>query len=279
MFGGAEARRITRAGRYISIVALLPSPILLILDLGRPERFYHMLRVLKLRSPMSVGTWGLTIFSGFCSLSALIQVAQDGLFGRAKLLKRIVHVLPRSTINMVGTVFGFFVSGYTGVLLGVTAVPVWAKNYLLLGPLFLSSAMSSASAAIMLVLALTRGTSQRTLKRLERLDLFVLVIELSLLLALRANSGALIGRPLREGRLGQLFRWGVLGTGIAAPLLLQIVSAFIGGRIARLVVILSSLLTLTGGFLLRYVMVMAGHASADDLQATYEFARRKPPRG
>src|SRR5687768_12665967 len=79
LVGGAEARRVTRVGRYLSLAALIPSPILLILDLGRPERFLYMLRIVKLRSPMSVGTWGLTIFGGFCTLSALIQAAQDGL--------------------------------------------------------------------------------------------------------------------------------------------------------------------------------------------------------
>src|SRR5205085_9522628 len=117
-------------------------PILLILDLGRPERFHHMLRVVKLRSPMSIGTWGLLIFGGFNGLSALIQAAEDGLFGRASLLSRLLLALPCRTIAFVGGMFGFLVGGYTGVLLGVTAVPVWAKNHLLLGPLLLTSAMS-----------------------------------------------------------------------------------------------------------------------------------------
>src|SRR5918998_3914770 len=79
LFGGREGRQITRVGRYLSLAALLPSPILLILDLGRPERFLYMLRIVKLRSPMSVGTWGLTIFGAFSAISALRQAAQDGL--------------------------------------------------------------------------------------------------------------------------------------------------------------------------------------------------------
>ena len=40
----------------------LPSPPLLIMDLGRPERFYNMLRIFKPRSPMSMGAWCLTVF-------------------------------------------------------------------------------------------------------------------------------------------------------------------------------------------------------------------------
>jgi formate-dependent nitrite reductase membrane component NrfD len=273
LFGGRDGKPITRVGRYLSLVALIPSPILLILDLGRPERFHHMLRIVKLRSPMSVGTWGLTIFGGFCTLSALIQAARDGLLARPRRIQRVLLALPSKTINVLGGVFGFFVGGYTGVLLGVTAVPLWAKNALLLGPLFLSSAMSSGCAAITLVLSLVRGTRHSTIQRLERLDTLTLLAELGLILSVRANAGRVIARPIREGHLGRIFRWGVLGSGILAPLVLQIASLLRGHRRSRSTTILSSLLTLTGGFLLRYVIVMAGRASADDPHATFAFAR------
>ena len=275
LFGGAEARRIKRVGRYLSLAALLPSPILLILDLGRPERFHHMLRILKLRSPMSVGTWVLTIFGGLCGVSALIQAAEDGLLQWATLLAGPLLRLPARAIGVVGSMFGFLLAGYTGVLLAMTSVPLWLKNYLLLGPLFLASAMSNATAAITLVLALARGTSHETLKRLERLDLIALLAELGLLVAARVNLGPVIARPLREGRLGQTYRWGVLTTGISAPLALQASGRFLGGKPERFTAALASILALAGGFLLRYLMVMAGRASADDPQATFEFTRAK----
>ncbi|MBC8077017.1 MAG: polysulfide reductase NrfD, partial [Chloroflexales bacterium] len=130
LFGGPTARPIVRAGRYLSLVALLPCPPLLIADLGRPERFHHMLRVLKLRSPMSVGTWGLTIFGLFSGLSAVLQASDDGLFARLRWLVRLLRLVPRAPLNVLGACFGFFVAGYTGVLLGITAVPAWAKNRL-----------------------------------------------------------------------------------------------------------------------------------------------------
>ncbi|MBA3944481.1 MAG: polysulfide reductase NrfD [Herpetosiphonaceae bacterium] len=274
LFGGPDARRIRQVGRYLALGALLPSPVLLILDLGRPERFYRMLRVLKLRSPMSVGTWGLTIFGGFCGLSALIQTAEDGLFGSFTLPRRFLLALPSKPIGVLGTLFGFLVGGYTGVLLAATAVPLWAKNYLLLGPLFLTSAMSTASAAIVLVLVSIRSTSHRTLKRLERLDLIAIVLELVLLLAAKANLGPIIARPLQVGKLARVYRWGVLGAGITLPLTLLSVTMLWRKAPARLLGALSSLLVLVGGLLLRYVMVEAGHASADDPQATFAFARK-----
>ncbi|MFN3337047.1 MAG: NrfD/PsrC family molybdoenzyme membrane anchor subunit, partial [Thermomicrobium sp.] len=63
LVGGHWARPIVRAGRYLAFLAVLPGPLLLIIDLGRPERFHHMLRVVKLRSPMSLGVWGLIGFT------------------------------------------------------------------------------------------------------------------------------------------------------------------------------------------------------------------------
>ncbi|MDQ4078448.1 MAG: polysulfide reductase NrfD, partial [Chloroflexota bacterium] len=273
LFGGRESRPIVRTGRYLSVATVIPSPILLILDLKRPERFHHMLRVVKLRSPMSLGTWGLVLFSVFSALSALIQAAEDGLFGRRNGVARLLTALPAGAIGVLGSAPAFFVSGYTGVLLAATAVPLWAKNYLLLGPLFIASSLSNATAAIALLLAVAGKAKEQTLKRLERLDMLMLLGELGLLLAMRANMGPVIGRPLHEGKFGWLHRLGVLGAGIAVPLALQSKSVLFGGKASRFVVALASTLVLVGGFLLRYIIVMAGKESADDPQATFELTK------
>jgi formate-dependent nitrite reductase membrane component NrfD len=127
------------------------------------------------------------------------------------------------------------------------------------------------------VLALARGTSRETLGRLERLDTVALLAELSLLLAARANLGSTLSRPLREGRLGQLYRVGVLGLGLAAPLALQGRTHLRGGQPSPAATALASLLVLAGGFLLRYVMVMAGRRSADDPHASFALARSSHP--
>src|SRR5260370_20193050 len=55
LFGSREDRATVRAGYYLSLLALLPCPPLLIKDLGRPERFLNMLRIFKGKSPMSIG--------------------------------------------------------------------------------------------------------------------------------------------------------------------------------------------------------------------------------
>ena len=268
LIGGRTNERIARAGRYLALAALIPSPLLLILDLGRPERFLHMLRVLKLRSPMSVGAWGLSVFGAFVTLSALVQAARDGLLGPLPALRRLLIALPHTSVNLAGSAFGFFVGGYTGVLLGITAVPIWARNHLLLGPLFLCSALASAAAALRLVFTLRRGDNRAALGRLEGIDAAALVGELSLIAAVLANLGPLLSRPLRQGALAHVFHWGVVGLGVVAPLLAQLRAVRAGGS-SRIEGGLAALCTLVGGVCLRYVMVRAGLASAEDPEATF----------
>src|SRR3984893_85355 len=66
---------LARAALCIALGGGLLCPLLLVADLGRPSRFLYMLRVFKLRSPMSVGTWTLVLFSSAITLA----VASAGL--------------------------------------------------------------------------------------------------------------------------------------------------------------------------------------------------------
>src|SRR5918994_7596849 len=79
---GHEDEALKRASRYTVLVTMILSPILLIWDLGRPERFYNMLRILKLRSPMSTQSWSLFTFGNLAGLLAARQAAEDGVLGR-----------------------------------------------------------------------------------------------------------------------------------------------------------------------------------------------------
>ena len=116
----------------MALAALLPSPPLLIMDLGRPERFYNMLRIFKPRSPMSMGTWCLTTFGGLGSAA----VAAD-LLGRVTTARRL---------GAANAIVGGYLGSYTGVLLASTAVPVWARSRLFLGPIFVSTATLTGAA-------------------------------------------------------------------------------------------------------------------------------------
>src|SRR5438876_7905192 len=116
LFGSREDRAVARAGYYLSLLSLLPCPLLLIKDLGRPERFLHMLRMFKVKSPMSMGVWGLLGFSFFSGSTAVIQAAKDGMLG-CWWGTRALAALPQKLISMPGSLFGIFLGGYTAVLL------------------------------------------------------------------------------------------------------------------------------------------------------------------
>jgi formate-dependent nitrite reductase membrane component NrfD len=266
LFGSREDRAAVRTGYYLSLLALLPCPALLIKDLGRPERFLHMLRMFKVRSPMSMGVWGLLGLSAFSGITALIQAARDGLFGVGSLARWLGH-LPQKLIAVPGTLFAMFLGGYTGVLLAATSVPLWSRSKLL-GGVFISSAISTSAALIGLVLRLFAAPG-RTLHKLERLEWAAQLVEMTGLFAFLRGSGR-AARPLvgtNPGEKGRTFWSAVFAGGLALPWLLQ-TSNLLGGEKARKRRtgrgLLISLLVLVGGYFLRKTMIEAGHTSSKD---------------
>lgn len=271
-FGSRDDRVAARVGRHLAAIIVVPCPFLLILDLGRPERFLNMFRVIKLRSPMSLGTWGLSVYGGFAALSATIDGGRAGLLGRPG---RLIGRLPHAAIALVGSSSGFFVGGYTGVLLGATAVPVWAKNARLLGPLFLSSSLAAACGLISLVVAFLPGRRSGTLERLHRAERCALAIHAATEVALSLNSGHL-GRPLHSGRLGQIHLVGSIGAGVLGPIVVHDAGRRLGLP-QRLTSVVGGMLSVAGALALKYVVVMAGHESASDPAATFELAGGRMP--
>src|SRR6266566_5032864 len=276
LFGSREDRAVARTGYYLSLLSLLPCPLLLIKDLGRPERFLHMLRIFKVKSPMSMGTWGLVSFSLFSGVTAVIQAARDGILGRWW-GARLLAALPQRLIALPGTVLGVFLGGYTGVLLTATSVPLWSRSKVL-GAVFISSAFSTSSALISLVLRFTR-TPAHTLHKLERLEWVALLVEMMDLVTFLRGSGRaarpLVGTaPTEHGRTFWRF---VFGGGLALPWLLQTLSLF-GGRSGKRRTnsrgIVISLLVLMGGYFLRRTMIEAGRSSSTDARTTLWNAKR-----
>jgi formate-dependent nitrite reductase membrane component NrfD len=269
LLGLKQDAQLIRSGRYLSFAAILLSPILLIWDLGRPERFLHMLRVLKLRSVMSIGTWAITIFGSICGLTTAHQMANDGLLNWMPPLARLLKAVPIKAFEATGSFFGLIVASYTGVLLSSTAVPVWGRAKHILGPLFLTSGLSTALAGLSLILSLGRP-HEETLERLDRAEMIAMGTELSLITSLIPTLGPL-AKPLFKGKTGTLFTAGTIGGGIVLPLLTKFALRLIGRASAPKVTIGTSILVLIGGFILRYVWIVAGRASADDPRATHTY--------
>jgi formate-dependent nitrite reductase membrane component NrfD len=276
LFGSKEDRAVVRTGYYLSLLAVLPCPPLLIKDLGRPERFLHMLRMFKFKSPMSMGTWALLSFSLLSGLTAVIQAAHDGILGRWW-GARMLAALPQRLLALPGTATGLFLGGYTGVLLTATSVPLWSRSKVL-GAIFISSAISTGSALISLVLRIA-GVPSHTLHKLERLEWTALLVEMTGILTFLRQSGR-VARPLvgnAPAEHGRTF-WGfVFGGGLVIPWLLQTFTLLSGQRKNKKRNgrgMLISLLVLMGGYFLRRTMIEAGHTSSKDARTTLWNAKR-----
>jgi formate-dependent nitrite reductase membrane component NrfD len=269
LFAPRRFRDMIRAGRYLSFVCILASPVLLIMDLGRPERFYNMLRVFKLRSVMSLGSWGISVFGMLCGFTTAHQMAEDGLLNWFPLAARIMKALPVKVLEAFGSVAGLFVASYTGVLLSSTAVPVWARARHILGPLFITSGLSTALSAISLILSLGRSKHE-TLEKLDRAEIVAMTTELGLIGSLLPILGPL-GKPLFRGKNGTLFTAGTIGTGLLVPLLIKLGFRLSGRTASHEQNIGVSLLVLVGGYILRHVWIIAGRASADNPEAVHYY--------
>jgi polysulfide reductase chain C len=177
-----------RIGFYASFVALLPCPVMLILDLGSPLRFWHMLwnttpgdqgPILKWVSPMSVGAWALLIFGAFVTASFVQSLVRDGKLGWLRWVARLLDGTFGKIVMVVGSTFGLFIAGYTGVLLAVSNQPVWSDTWAL-GGLFLASGMAG-SAALLLFLLRFRSSAASSAGPLLVSERLYSVLELALI--------------------------------------------------------------------------------------------------
>jgi formate-dependent nitrite reductase membrane component NrfD len=265
-------RDLVRVGHNVALLAILPGPILLILDLGLPSRFLHMLVVskpsaeigmgaltlgplhLKPFSPMSAGAWALLVFSTCAFLGALIVFLEDRGIRRLSALRTVVGV--------VGGVFGFFIAAYPGVLLGATARPLFISAHWL-GALFLAVGGATGAAAIALILSLLGGRSHDSISRLMKFTVWSLVLEAAFLglfiVSVAASGSAGIKQalgPLLTGSDAVLFWIGAVIVGLVIPLVLGL-GGVLGKATPGLTAVVSALV-LAGGFAVKYVIIAAG---------------------
>lgn len=256
LFGRREDRPLARIGYYVVMPSLLVCAVLLILDLSRPERFWHLLLenhtlqpMFKYWSPMSIGSWALLAF-GFFALLAFLGALADGGRLRWDFARRLRPPgIIGGVVAILGGLLGLYVAGYTGVLLAVTNRPIWADTPLL-GMLLVVSA-TSISAALMILLAYRSRRTISGVAALYRMDAWVIALEFLVLVAAVVSLGGAIRGWLNLW--GLLLLVGVVLLGMAAPLALHRRRDWLGEQTMAA----SALLVLAGGFILRTVIVFS----------------------
>lgn len=257
-------KKLAHVAHYVSFGTLIPCPFLLIDDLGVPSKFYHMLRVFKPASPMNVGSWALVAHGAGATITVLRMLAgEDTIMSRLPVITGALRHLPEELLTALGIPSALLLGGYTGVLLGVSSVPVWYSSPLL-GGLFMSSAFGTSVAAVSLASNLTKQDTSHTGEKLATLGATAGVAEAALLAGYAVTSGE-ARKHLMSGLAGKLMA-GAVGC-LAVSTAIEVVSA-VSGKHNKVTSGVASVAALAGGALLRWGVMKAGKASAADREGT-----------
>jgi len=244
---------LARAAMWVACIAgAILSPVLLIMDLGRPHLFLNMLRVFKHRSAMSMGAWILSAF-GACAIPGLIA------------LELHAHqIFPGALDQLLSIAAGFFIFGsaifgtllatYTGVLIGATAIPAWFLHRTLLPIHFGTAGLGSAAALLELL--------GHRIAPLNALGYYAAAVETALLVWLSINKHGEADRAIHEHGSGWLIR---IGEVLNGPLAL--VLRFFG------LVPLAAISFLIGALVSRFGWIAVGKVSGSDPESVFAAER------
>lgn len=250
---GAHAtgrRRLARPLKVGALGAITLSLGALVHDLGRPERFLHMLRVFKPSSPMSVGVWLLSAYTPAAGVSA----ASD-----------VTGLLP--AVGAAGTagaaLLGPAVASYTAVLMANTAVPAWHEPYRQVPFVFVGSAAGAAAGLGMVAAPVQEAGPAR------RLAVLGTIGELAASQLMQRRVPKPVDEAYRQGRAGKLLHASEV-LGIAGA-----VGALTVARRSRLGAVASGAALLAASACTRFGLFEAGRASARDPRHTIEPQRAR----
>jgi formate-dependent nitrite reductase membrane component NrfD len=245
LWGSRRDEGTARIAFLVAFPLVVVCAVLLTIDLGQPLRFWHMLinttpgtggLNFKYWSPISIGSWALSIF---------------GLFTFVSFLEALGYVRPLGRIfEIIGSILALFIASYTGVLLSVSNQPVWSDSYAI-GGLFVASALS-ASAALLSWLTRYRSDAawaEPTEQRLATADGYFVVLELLMIAAFFTTLSI-------AGTAGRMLSgtWLILWILVVLSLIPSLLS-LAGRRTAPISGMTSAIVVIVGVFLLRFVII------------------------
>jgi formate-dependent nitrite reductase membrane component NrfD len=289
---GRRYRLVSRLGAMMAPWPVMLGTGVLLFDLGRPQKFYHLFMTVEWTSPMSVGSWLLTIFivlalfnlflwlpTAWQSRIPLPRRTSLGTPRTWKPVSETTAVSARRALAPVLIPVSLAVGIYTGVLLGAAPTrPFW--NTPITAELFLFSAMSSGAALLMIGLWAVqrrgwRPLQDESMKLLAKIDVALIIVEFFLIVpfvlhqALGSRSQFEAVKLILGGEYTLPFWLLVVVLGLSLPLALEVVELSgrhvgprnVGHWLGRHGPLSASVLVLVGGFALRYVFVYAGQVA------------------
>jgi len=253
---------LRRNCRLAALGAVSLGAVALVRDLGHPERFVNMLRVIKVTSPMSLGSWILTAFSAGAGVAAAAEI--DRMSG-ARLplgpLRRVLRTV-EGPAGLEAAVLGPELAVYTAVLLADTSTPTWNHARDELPFVFVSSASLAAGGLAMITTPVAEAAPAR------KLAVLGVIGDLVATQVMHRRMDPVAAEPLHEGRPGALLG---LSEGLAVA---GGVAALLGGR-RRPVAVAAGLSLLAASALTRFGIFEAGIRSAKDPRYTIEPQKRR----
>jgi formate-dependent nitrite reductase membrane component NrfD len=257
LFGNRLDRRMTRIGYFIALAAIIIGGPLLIADLTRPERFWHMIwmsntggPMFKYYSAMSLGVWIIMAFVFFVALAVAAALADAARFpnGFARFGEGVL-----GKIVALGCVLtGAALAGYTGLVLTGTNRPLWGDSaWITL--LFLLSGITAGAAAMILVG--WRQGHPGTVRWIEEMESYSSALELIVLAIITATIWGIVS-VVWSGAWGVVMVVGVVLLGIILPLVLHARPRILGAATMPV----AAVLVLIGSFLLRAVVILSSEA-------------------
>ncbi len=252
-FGMVRYKPLGKIGVVMATLLLMVAPMILLIDLEQPLRFWHLIIYLRITSPITWGTFLLSLYPMNCMVYGYFMFKGD--------LKRT------KIFGLLGIPLALMVHGYTGFILALGKARVlW--NTAIMPPIFLVSAMVSGIALMILVvivkdfILLRKKDPDRTLIYALGnflvasivLDLILIGIDLSVLLT-STTEAYKAAQMLLNGRFSLLFLGLEVGLGSIVPLLL-ILFPFTKRSIPAFA--LASILVMVGIFAMRCIMVIGG---------------------
>jgi hypothetical protein len=244
---------LARAAMWIAAIAgAVLSPILLIMDLGRPHLFLNMLRVFKHRSAMSMGAWILTVF-GMSAVPGLIALELHAHQIFPGMLDQLLRFA--ADIFIFGAaIFGTLLATYTGVLIGATAIPAWFLHRTLLPIHFGTAGLGSAAAVLELL--------GHRIPALNFIGFYAAAVETALLIWLSIDKHGAADRAIHEHSSGWMIRIGEIFAG-PLPLVLRLLG----------LIPLAAISFLVGSLVSRIGWIAVGKVSGSDPESVFAAER------